>query len=726
MTVYINRDTAVHTYCERNGIRHCSTKSLTLEKDSLTLFRDETGTIGSEVILLNDKVDTDPETVWTSSDPEVAKVDRYTGVISAVAPGTATITADSEGVTATAQVTVYFKLEGITLNKTTTEIDIDKTETLTVIYDPDNTTDSREISWASSDDSIASVDENGVVTAHKKGNATITATGFGDVQASCTVQVLVPMTAITFDNSTITIPRGTRQKVPFTVSPSDTTDTYTVTSSDTNVATVDGFGNVTAKKIGTALITVHSSRGLEQTCVVTVNSPASSIIISDESKNLFVGKSFTLTTEMSPKDSTDSITWTSTNEDVAVVTPNGQVTAVAKGTATITATADSGVSATCKVTVESDIAATTIYLAYQETEYDGSEKLPEVSVYYNGEKLVENTDYVLAYLNNLNAGDASVYVTSLYDGTDAERKFTINPLTIKALDISYKSTMTYTGSPLEALEEITYQSLRLTEGTDYKVRYENNTGAGPATMTVTGMGNFCDSTTKTYTIAPKSANLLTVMLSESSYIYDGNAKTPEVTVKDGNKTLAERTDYNVSYSKNIHAGDAVVTVTGLNNYGSATTVGFKICPKSISNVTVRLDKTVFAYDGTEKCPFTRVEDNGIELTEGVDYRVEYKENQEAGTATATIIGQNDYTGTLATEFSIIQLGDIDRNGIVNIQDVTVLQRHLAEFVNNDGTPIVDEDDAEILKIADVDHSETITISDVTTIQRYLAEIIDSF
>ena len=726
LTVYINRDTAVHTYCERNGIRHCSTKSLTLEKDSLTLFRDETGTIGSEVILLNDKVDTAPETVWTSSDPEVAKVDRYTGVISAVAPGTATITADSEGVTATAQVTVYFKLEGITLNKTTTEIDIDKTETLTVIYDPDNTTDSREISWASSDDSIASVDENGVVTAHKKGNATITATGFGDVQASCTVQVLVPMTAITFDNSTITIPRGTRQKVPFTVSPSDTTDTYTVTSSDTNVATVDRFGNVTAKKIGTALITVHSSRGLEQTCVVTVNSPASSIIISDESKNLFVGKSFTLTTEMSPKDSTDSITWTSTNEDVAVVTPDGQVTAIAKGSATIIATADSGVSAVCEVSAESDISATTIYLAYQETEYDGSEKLPEVSVYYNGEKLVENTDYVLAYLNNLNAGDASVYVTSLYDGTDAERKFTINPLTIKALDISYKSTMTYTGSPLEALEEITYQSLRLTEGTDYKVRYENNTGAGPATMTVTGMGNFCDSTTKTYTIAPKSANLLTVMLSKSSYIYDGNAKTPEVTVKDGNKTLAERTDYNVSYSKNIHAGDAVVTVTGLNNYGSATTVGFKIYPKSISNVTVRLDKTVFAYDGTEKCPVTRVEDNSIELTESVDYRVEYKENQEAGTATATIIGQNDYTGTLATEFSIIQLGDIDRNGIVNIQDVTVLQRHLAEFVNNDGTPIVDEDDAEILKIADVDHSETITISDVTTIQRYLAEIIDSF
>ena len=197
-------------------------------------------------------------------------------------------------------------------------------------------------------------------------------------------------------------------------------------------------------------------------------------------------------------------------------------------------------------------------------------------------------------------------------------------------------------------------------------------------------------------------------------------------VKLGEVTLAERTDYNVSYSKNIHAGDAVVTVTGLNNYGSATTVGCKIYPKSMSKVTVRLDKTVFAYDGTEKCPFTRVEDNGIELTEGVDYRVAFKDNQEAGIATATIIGQNDYTGTLAAEFSIIQPGDIDRNGVVNIQDVTILQFHLAEFVNSDGTPIIDEDNEEIFKIADVNHSGNVTIADVTFIQRYLAELINLF
>ena len=91
MTVYINRDTAVHTYCERNGIKHCSTKSITLDNDSLVLFRNGTDSIGSEVILLNGNVDTAPETVWSSSDTSIATVDKNTGLISAVSPGTAII-----------------------------------------------------------------------------------------------------------------------------------------------------------------------------------------------------------------------------------------------------------------------------------------------------------------------------------------------------------------------------------------------------------------------------------------------------------------------------------------------------------------------------------------------------------------------------------------------------------------------------------------------------------
>ena len=190
--------------------------------------------------------------------------------------------------------------------------------------------------------------------------------------------------------------------------------------------------------------------------------------------------------------------------------------------------------------------------------------------------------------------------------------------------------------------------------------------------------------------------------------------------------LTEGTDYSISYAKNTHAGDAVVTVTGLNNYGSSTTVTFKIYPKSLSGAVVTLDNNAFACDGTEKCPSVAVTENDVTLKENTDYKVEYKTNKEPGTATVTIVGQGDYTGTLTTEFSIIQLGDINQNGTVEIQDVTALQRHLAEFTNSDGSPIVDEENEEVFKIADVNHDGSISIADITMIQRYLAEFIDSF
>lgn len=212
----------------------------------------------------------------------------------------------------------------------------------------------------------------------------------------------------------------------------------------------------------------------------------------------------------------------------------------------------------------------------------------------------------------------------------------------------------------------------------------------------------------------------------TSYTYDGSAKKPAVTVKDGIKVLTEGTDYSISYAKNTHAGDAVVTVTGLNNYGSSTTVTFKIYPKSLSGAVVTLDNNAFACDGTEKCPSVAVTEGNVTLTENTDYKVEYKTNKEPGTAMVTIVGQGDYTGTLTTEFSIIQLGDINQNGTVEIQDVTALQRYLAEFANSDGSSIIDEENEEIFKVADVNHDGIISIADVTIIQRYLAEFIESF
>ena len=719
MTVYINRETAVHTYCERNGIKHCSTKSISLDSDSLVLFRNGTDTIGSEVILLNDKVDDAPETVWTSSNPEVATVDRNTGVISAVAPGTATITADSEGVTATAEVTVYFKLDGISLNKDETQIDIGKSETLTVIYNPDNTTDSKDVTWKSSNNAVATVDENGKVKAVKRGKATITATGANGVTATCEVQVLVPITEIKFESDTASIPRSTRQKVPFTISPADYTDTYTVTSSDTEIATVDKFGNVVARKVGTAVITVTSSRGLEASCVVTVYSPATSIKLSAESETIFANRSLNLTAELSPSDCTDNVKWTSSDDTIAEVDSNGKVTGISKGVATITATSDSGITAECIVTVESDINNTTIYLEYNEIDYNGEDKTPEVYVYFDDEQLVEETDYILYYYDNLEAGTAGVIITSLYDGTEITKNFKINPLTVTALDIICKPTMTYTGSALKGVENITYKSLSLVEGVDYDINYENNVNVGKATVTITGKGNFAGPTTRTFSIVPKPISQTTITLDNNTFRYDGKRKTPTVTVRDGAKTLELGKDYNVEYSDNINAGEATVTVTGIGNFGSYAEKKFNIEKRSISDATVVLseDKFLDNGDGRAYCPQVTVTDGDRELEQDVDYIVSYDNNIEAGIGTVVITAMGNYTSSTSANFEICLTGDINKDGRVDILDATAVQKFSVEKINfTDYQKFV----------ADVNHDGVVDILDASSIQKFAVEKIEHF
>ena len=96
----------------------------------------------------------------------------------------------------------------------------------------------------------------------------------------------------------------------------------------------------------------------------------------------------------------------------------------------------------------------------------------------------------------------------------------------------------------------------------YNVSYSNHINAGTATVTVTDKdgGNYVVSGTKEFTINPKEVSNPTITLSETSYVYDGNPKTPSVTVKDGNNVIPP-SEYSVSYSDNTNAGTATVTVT---------------------------------------------------------------------------------------------------------------------------------------------------------------------
>ena len=162
--------------------------SVTLNKSELSLYTGQ-----SEILTATVQPEdaTNKNVTWSSDKPEVATVEN--GEVTAKAAGTATITATADGKSATCTVTVTaatVPVTGVTLNKTSTSLYVGDTETLTATVAPDNATN-KAVTWTSSDSAVATVDQNGVVTALARGTAVITATaadGRG-ASASCTVTV---------------------------------------------------------------------------------------------------------------------------------------------------------------------------------------------------------------------------------------------------------------------------------------------------------------------------------------------------------------------------------------------------------------------------------------------------------------------------------------------------------------------------------------------------------
>ena len=254
-----------------------------------------------------------------------------------------------------ATVTIAKNATGISLNKTATTIEQGKAETLTATVEPTDATD-KTVTWVSSDTSVATVDNNGKVTANKKGTATITAKTVNNHSANCTVTVTQPITGIKLNKAKLELEKGATEKLVATVEPSnaDGDKTVTWTSSDKSKVAVASDGTVTAVDKGSATITAKTSNGKEAICTVTVGVPLKSISLNETSKTLKKGEDFTLIVTYNPED-TDAektVTWKSSNESVATVDSNGKVTVVAcVGTATITATATADNTKTATATI---------------------------------------------------------------------------------------------------------------------------------------------------------------------------------------------------------------------------------------------------------------------------------------------------------------------------------------------------------------------------------------
>ena len=266
---------------------------------------------------------------------------------------------DSFTVTQAAATPQTVAVTSVTLDKTTLELIIGSSETLTATVAPDNATD-KTVSWSTSDEKVATVDQNGKITAVSVGNATVTAKA-GDKEATCAVTVkdnFIAVTEITINEKELPMTVGDTFTLTATVKPDDATDpTVTWSSSDETVATVDAKGIVKAVGAGNATITAKAG-DKEATCAVTVSEkviPVAEVTINMKELPMTVGEYFTLGATVKPDDATDpTVTWSSSDESIATVSEIGTVHAVGAGQATITAKAGDK-EATCTVIVSEKV-----------------------------------------------------------------------------------------------------------------------------------------------------------------------------------------------------------------------------------------------------------------------------------------------------------------------------------------------------------------------------------
>ena len=208
----------------------------------------------------------------------------------------------------------------------------------------------KTVTWSSSDAEVATVSEAGLVTALRKGITTITAT-CDTATTTCEVKVQAIAQEIELNEVSLTLNEDETFQLEATVLPEDAVDkTVTWSSSNEDVATVSKTGLVTALESGTAFITA-TCEGVTATCEVTVQAIAKEIELNEVSLTLNEDETFQLEATVLPEDAIDkTVTWSSSDKDVATVSKKGLVEAVGKGTAVITATCGDA-TATCEVTV---------------------------------------------------------------------------------------------------------------------------------------------------------------------------------------------------------------------------------------------------------------------------------------------------------------------------------------------------------------------------------------
>lgn len=418
-----------------------------LDKTTMELAGEYTGQLNVTSVV---PANPDAYTVdWSSSNTDVAVVTA--GKVQALATGTAEITATINGVSRTCTVSVTNPCTAFELNASQTTLVVGNTYTLSVASTTPAKADAYSISWSSSQEDVVAV-SGGMLTALKEGSAVITArlsSAAGTFERTCTVTVnaaTAELTGIAVEPASMNLKAGETGVIQVSPVPEGASlGEKTYSSTDTDVAEVDKTGRVTAKKSGTAVISITAG-GFTKQCTVTVTNPLTSFSLNKTVTTISAGSSETLVITTTPANpDAYTVSWTSDNTSVATVDSNGKVVGVSSGTATITA-AINGIQKQCVVKVEENAAVsyTVTFLDDSNQELERKENLAQGST-ITLPAIDARKGYTLQWKNK---ADGKLYNQGASVKVTGDMEFVVNAQKIPVSQI----TLNVTGKTIEVNE----------------------------------------------------------------------------------------------------------------------------------------------------------------------------------------------------------------------------------------------------------------------------------
>ncbi|MBR3345312.1 MAG: Ig-like domain-containing protein [Solobacterium sp.] len=513
----------------------------------------------------------------------------------------------------------------------------------------------------------------------------------------------VPATSITLSASSLTVNEGETAQLTATVKPANTTDIVVWTSSDASIASIDETGKVTGVSGGEATITARAGTKSVSIKVKVVGPVKVKGVDVTETLTLRPGKTGALKVTITPEDATNkNVTFESSDTAVATVDAEGNVTAVAEGTAVITVTTEDGsFKDECTVTVvgaepaeapkayyydangalseltadvklskgdqivlKSATNGATVYYTTDGSEPTAASTLYEEPIVFSGEGELQ----IRAFAHKEGYKDSEAFEIKVQVKSDswADDPGDVTEEDAASVDYEIPKQIWFAGVP-ESVEytgkKITISTLRvydhktLLTTKDYKATYTNNLNVGTATITVTGKGNYQQALPQTFEITPR--NFEETVADDLAVMETGNVLTPKPVVKYGKTTLKLNKDYTVAEKdgKTLQSPDKYTLVlTGIGNYSGTKEINYTIGAKGattlMSKAKVTPEIKTVEYTGEAFQPSAIVKVGTTELIEGTDYDLTYRNNKEVGTATIVVTGKGSYAGVKTATFKI--------------------------------------------------------------------------